>query len=293
MYRNFEEILTKAKERGPCRVSILFPDDPDIVRVAVNGIREGLIKPVLVGHYNRIKAIAQEANLPLNEIEIREEEDPQEAANLCLDMAKKGEVSFVVKGNILTTYLYKALIKITKKFSPDQIPCTLCFHHIPGLEKIFVITDGGVNIHPDLETKKKILANAISVLQRVGCYRPRIMILAAPRILDETSSYSKDADILRGLSLGGDLGQYDIDVAKNLHEAFPDRSIRTETFPDVFLVPNIEAGNILVKSIDHLGIGIRQCVTVGAGIFVLTPSRSDGYEARMMNLSLGIVLATS
>jgi phosphotransacetylase len=293
MYRNFEEISKKAKERGPCRVSILFPDDPDIMRVAVDGMREGLIKPVLVGHSNRIKQIAREANLPLSQIEIREEEDPQEASNLCLNMAKKGEVSFVVKGNILTTYLYKALIKITKKILTDQIPCTLCFHHIPGLEKIFVITDGGVNIHPNLETKKKILANGINVLQRLGCNRPRIMVLATPCILDETSSYSKDAEVLRELSLSGDLGQCEIDFAKNLHEAFPEWTLQAERFPDVFLVPNIETGNILVKSIDHLGIGIRQCVTVGAGIFILTPSRSDGYEARMMNLSLGIVLATS
>jgi len=94
MYRNFEEISKKAKERGPCKVSILFPGDPDIMRVAVDGIREGLIGPVLVGHSNRIKQIAQEANLPLNRIELREEVDPQDAANLCLDMAKKGEVSF-------------------------------------------------------------------------------------------------------------------------------------------------------------------------------------------------------
>jgi hypothetical protein len=119
------------------------------------------------------------------------------------------------------------------------------------------------------------------------------MVLATPCILDETSSYSKDAEVLRELSLSGDLGQCEIDFAKNLHEAFPEWTLQAERFPDVFLVPNIETGNILVKSIDHLGIGIRQCVTVGAGIFILTPSRSDGYEARMMNLSLGIVLATS
>lgn len=293
MYRNFEEIVTAAKKQGPRKVCIVFPEDPDILRTTVDGTKEGLIKPVLVGHRTRIKNLALENNFPLNGIEILDQEDPQEAANLSLDMAKKGEVAFVVKGDILTTYLYRSLLRITKKYSPNQVPCTLCFNHISGFEKIFLVTDGGVNIHPNLKTKQKILTNAIRILNRLGWNRPRVMVLAAPRIVDGCSPYKDDAAELRKLSLEGQLGECEIYVANNLYEAFPDQTIRMETFPDIFLVPNIETGNILVKSIDHLGIGIRQCVTVGAEIFILTPSRSDGYEARMTNLSLGIVLTTS
>lgn len=292
MYRNFEEMSKRAKEQGPCKASILFPNDRDIMRMVVDGARQGLIEPILVGPLKRIKQAAREGNFSLEGIEVREQEDPQQAANLCLAMARKGEVSLVVKGNVLTTYLYRGLIRIAKEFSPSQKPCTLCFHEIPGLEKIFAVTDGGVNIRPDLQTKKKILANAVMVLQRLGCARPRIMILTAPRIFDEPSFYIRDAEALREHSLEGALGQCEIDIAKNLQEAFPERALDVERFPDLFLVPHIEVGNILVKSIDHLGIGIRQCVTVGADIFVLTPSRSDGYETRMLNLSLGIVLAT-
>ncbi len=72
-------------------------------------------------------------------MEIIHQEDPQEAANLCLDMVIRGEARFVVKGNILTTYLYRALINATKILAPDQIPCTLCFHQVQGINKIFVI----------------------------------------------------------------------------------------------------------------------------------------------------------
>ena len=76
--------------------------------------------------------------------------------------------------------------------------------------------------------------------------------------------------------------------------AFPDGEIRTEGFPDIFLVPNIEAGNILVKTIDHLLLGVRQCTTIGGGgLITITPSRSDGYEERMISIALGIVLSTS
>ena len=63
--------------------------------------------------------------------------------------------------------------------------------------------------------------------------------------------------------------------------------------PDLLIVPQIEAGNIIVKAIDHLGMGVRQCVTMGAGIVALTPSRSDGFEVRLLNIALGVLIAHS
>ena len=293
MYRNFDEIVSKAKELGPLRVAILFPEDLDVMQATAEGMKEGLIAPVFVGEKTHIKAIARKTDLPLGGIEIIHQEYPQEAANLCLDMAIKGEVSFVVKGMILTTYLYRALIEATKKLAPDQTPCTLCFHKVPAINKIFVITDPGVNIRPDLICKQKIVANATQVLRSLGCYTPRVMLLAANRFNGSSSIFVHEAEKLMSLDSEGKFGRCKIDTATNLFEIFEEASISTDSFPDIFLVPNIETGNILVKSIDHILGGIRQCVTIGAGLITLTPSRSDGYESRLGNLALGLVLAAS
>ena len=293
MYHNFEEIVAKAKEIGPRKVAVLFPDDPEVMQATADGIKQGLIEPVLVGNLVRIREVAREVNLLLENIELLDYREPQSAADMCLDMVTKGQVAFVVKGNILTTYLYRALIRTTRQLAPDQAPCTLCFHHARGLEKIFVITDPGVNIRPDLELKEKILANAVSVLQRLGCERPRVMVLAASQVDGVTPDSVKDAVAIRKWALDGRFGECEICDAKNLYQVFPDRIAQTDRFPDIFLVPNIETGNILVKTIDHLAQGIRQCATVGGGIFLLTPSRSDGYETRMTNLALGLVLSTT
>lgn len=293
MYRNFQEIVAKAKKIGPRKVAVLFPDDLDVMRAARDGVKEGLIEPVLVGNGLRIEAVANEINLPLKEMEILDQEEPQEAADLCLDMVKTGKVAFVVKGNILTTYLYRALIRTTKQLAPDQAPCTLCFHQVAGINKIFVITDPGVNIRPDLIAKQKTLANATKVLHRLDLYSPHVMALAASSFDKRSDVFFSDARKLRRLGEEGEFGRWKIDTATNLFDILEEGNITTERFPDIFLVPNIETGNILVKSIDHLLGGIRQCVTVGAGLITLTPSRSDGYEARMTNLALGIVLAAS
>ena len=292
MYRNFKEIVAKAKEIGPRKVAVLFPDDPDVMRAARDGVKEGLIEPVLVGNRLRIESVANEINLPLKDIQIFDQENPQEAADLCLDMVKTGKVDFVVKGNILTTYLYRALIQATKQLAPDQAPCTLCFHEAPGIDKIFAITDPGVNILPDLKLKEKVLVNAVNVLHGLGCARPKVMALAAYHGDGSNTSSIRDAGALRQLAGEGRLGDCEVLTAQNLYQAFPNRTVQTEGFPDIFLVPNIETGNILVKSIDHIVLGARQGMTFGTAI-LSTPSRSDGYEVRMTNLALGLVLAAS
>ncbi len=293
MYRNFDEIVTAAKRGGPCRVSVVSPEDRDILRTVVDGMRQGLIEPILIGRKTQVEELARNEHFPLEGITFLDEQDLQKASETSVEMARRGEVSFIVKGNILTTHLYRALLRALRHYSPDEIACTLCFHHVAGFEKIFLITDSGVNIHPDLEAKKRILRSAIRIMSRLGWKRPRVKILASPRLLEDRSPYKQDALELRRLCQEGVLGECEVYDSNNFWALLADQEMEEERFPDIFLVPNIEAGNILVKSIDHFGLGMRQCVTVGAGIFLLTPSRSDGYETRMINLSLGVVLSSS
>ena len=160
------------------------------------------------------------------------------------------------------------------------------------MDKIFVVTDPGVNILPDLKMKEKILVTAVNVLHRLGCARPKVMVLAAYHGDGPNHPSIRDAVALRQLAGQGRFGDCEILAAQNLYQAFPNRAVQTDNFPDIFLVPNIETGNILVKSIDHIASGKRQGMTVGAAV-MSTPSRSDGYEVRMTNLALGLVLAAS
>lgn len=178
-----------------------------------------------------------------------DEGDPKNASKMSIEMVRRGEVSFVIKGKILTTHLYRALIKIMKEYFPDEIACTFCFHYVSGLERIFLITDSGVNIHPDLEVKKKILRNAIRIMNQLGWKQVRVMILASPRFLEGRSPYKQDALELRRVSLEGGLGECKVFDTNNFWEVFADKGIEEQRFPDIFLVPNIETGNILVKSI--------------------------------------------
>ncbi len=293
MYRNFHDITARARELGPVKVAVLFPYNPEAVQSTADAMHANLITPILVGIKDSISEAGKRSS-DLQRMEIIEQHDPQEAADFCMDMTAQGDVQFVVKGNILTTYLYRALIRKTKERTPDQTPCTLCFHEMRNLEKIFVVTDPGVNILPDMEFKKKILTSAITVVRGLGCPAPRVMVLAAPRIDRSQSISALEAEQLTHLGRQGYFGDCEFRQPRDLTAAFPDGKIHAEEFPDIFLVPHIEAGNILVKAIDHLLLGVRQCATIGGGgLITLTPSRSDGYEERMTNIALGVVLSAS
>ncbi len=293
MIRTFDEIVNRAKEIGAKRAAILFPYNTDVLHAVMDGMREGLIAPVLVGDRERIISLAQQSGIPISNMEMIQRVDPQEAADLCLDMMVNNDVSFAVKGNILTAYLFRSLIRVTKRLAPEQAPCAICFHYLPAIKKIFAITDPGLSITPDLTSKEKILTNAIQVFRSLGYASPRVMVLAAKHLREESSQALEEARLLRQGAAAGKFGPCEFLPYTDLLELAKGDGLNPETFPDIFLVPHINAGNILVKTIDHIMAGIRQCVTVGGGMIILTPSRSDGYEVRIKNLALGLVLATA
>jgi len=234
MFRNFREIENQAQRVGPLRAVALFPDDPGVMRAMADGKSLGLVEPILVGDRSRIETVAHEVSMPLAGVEIIDLNDPQKAANFCLETVVNGQASFIIKGNILTTYLYRSLIQNTGVLAPDQVPCTLCFHQAIGIDKIFVITDPGVNILPNAETKQKILTNGINVLHHMGCSKPRVMILAAQRIDGSDSTAIKDAITIRQTCSSSLHTEFEICTANNLYQAFSDHGISQDTFPDLF-----------------------------------------------------------
>jgi len=128
-------------------------------------------------------------------------------------------------------------------------------------------------------------------LKRLEFDRVGVMVLSARREVSPDLISAREWEILRNMFFEhNDDGIISIDNEINIIEAFGNKPFKEDKFPDLFLVPNIETGNILVKTIDHLILGLRQCVTVGAGIITLMPSRSDGYEERILNMAFGAVL---
>ncbi len=287
MIRDFGEVEGKARQFGPKRVVVLFPHEGDVIHAVFEGMRRGYIVPLLVGDGKRVEAKAKEHGISLDGVQLIPERDPQKGADLCVEMVIEGKADFLIKGNVTTTYLYRSLLRANSRITPSLVPSTLCFHQIAPVDHLFVITDPGVNIAPDLDTKLKVIKNALEVLRSLGYRSPRVMILSGARAIDPDLPSLRDALAIREIAEEGELGEC------RFFDGHSFADLPQGEFPDLLIVPQIEAGNIIVKAIDHLGMGVRQCVTVGGGIVALTPSRSDGFEVRLLNIALGVLIAHS
>ena len=293
MITSFDDILKRAETLPVQRAAVLYPDAPEVMKAVKDGIDRKYIEPVLVGVEHEIRDVAKRIGLDLKGVEIIHVEDRQKGADFCVDQAITGNVDFIIKGQIMTSFIFKSILRATKGLvKQDETPCTMSLHQVTGLNKLFAVTDPGLNIYPDLDSKYKILNSAVAFLRGLEFERIKIMALSAKRGLGTDPVSANDGDILRSRFLEKEDGQVAfIDRKKGLFEVFGGISPVDNGFPDLFLVPNLDTGNILCKTIDHLLLGVRQGVTVGAGVITLMPSRSDRHEVRILSTALGKVLA--
>lgn len=293
MITSFQEILKRAESIPQKRAAVLYPDDPEVMKAVKDGIGRKYIEPVLVGSGHGIEDVAKRVGLDLEGVKIVHVEDKQKGADFCVDQVTSGKVDFIIKGQIMTSFMFRSILKATKGLvKPGETPCTMSLHEVKGLNKLFAITDPGLNIYPDLDVKCKILNSATTFLKGLEFERIRVMVLSAKRDFAPDLVSAHDGDIIRNRFLDGKNDKGVIVTRRNgLFETFGDVSSMENGFPDLFLVPNIDTGNILCKTIDHHLSGIRQGVTIGGGTITVMPSRSDGYDERIMSIALGKVLA--
>ena len=261
----------------------------------IDAVKENLITPVLIGDKNEIQKYADELKFDISNYEIIHEPDENSTAKIAADLASKGKIKIIVKGHIHTDVLMKEVIK--KEYS--LLGKTRLSHiwHMT-LEKDdnpLIITDGALNVSPNVKTKMHILKNAINFSQRIGIERPKISVLSATEeVLDSVQS-SLDAkeisDIAKKENLTADVFgplAFDNSVSKKSAEI---KGIKNSVAgqADVLLVPNVEAGNALVKIMIYFMGACAAGVVVGGKVPVVITSRSDEATARMASIAAAVV----
>ena len=261
----------------------------------VDAVKENLITPILIGDKNEIQKCADELKFDISNYEIIHEPDENTTAKVAAKLASKGKIKIIVKGHIHTDVLMKEVIK--KEYS--LLGKTRLSHiwHMT-LEKDdnpLIITDGALNVSPNVKTKMHILKNAINFCQRIGIERPKISVLSATEeVLDSVQS-SLDAkeitDLAKKENLTADVfGPLAFDNSVSKKSAVI-KGIKNTVAgqADVLLVPNVEAGNALVKIMIYFMGACAAGVVVGGKVPVVITSRSDEATARMASIAAAVV----
>ena len=178
MFRNFQEVLEKAKERKRLTISVAVAQDRDILKAIKIAEEAGLANAILVGSKDELIPMLEEMGLS-SDISIVHEPDINKAALKAVSLVRRGEAQVLMKGMINSSDFLRTVLDDGEGLRTGRLLSHLAAFEVPGQEKLIFHTDGGMNIVPDLEQKKEILINAILALNAMGIEKPNVAVLAA------------------------------------------------------------------------------------------------------------------
>lgn len=300
MIRKLDELLAAAKQGQTMRLVVAAAQDEDVLGAVCKAAEEGLIIPILVGDRNAIFEIADREALNVSNYEIVDITDLTEAAKASVKMVSEGKGDFLMKGLIDTAILLKAVLDKEIGLRTDRLLSHVMIYDVPHYHKLIYLTDGGMNIEPSYDEKVKIVENAIDACKALGTEVVKVAALAAKEKVSEKMPTTVDARKLQELCETGYFGEGVIvegplamDLAVSEEAAAVKKfSSKIAGDTDILMVPTIEVGNGIGKTLTYLAGAESAGIIMGAKVPVVLVSRADSYEAKLNSIALGSVIAS-
>jgi phosphate acetyltransferase len=290
-----ENLLKIAKTKGPVKAVVVNAGKAISIGSTKQAVDEDLISPVFVGDKKIIEKLAGDIKWDISKYEIVDEPIENNTAPIAAKLASEEKVKIIVKGHIHTDILMKAVLKRDLNLIGKKRLSHVWHMTLEKNDKPFIITDGALNVLPKLETKIHILKNSVNFAKRIGINKPKVSILSATEEVLESVPSSIDAKELtaRAQSEGIDADvfgpmAFDNSVSENAAQI---KGIKNAVAgkTDILLVPNVEAGNALVKMMIYFMGACAAGVVVGGKVPVVITSRADNAPARLASIAAAIV----
>jgi phosphate acetyltransferase/phosphate butyryltransferase len=296
--RRYEQLIERTRGLPPLRTAVVHPIDVTSLVGAVEAARAGLIAPVLVGPEKKIRAAADQARVDVAPYPIVATEHSEAAAVEAVALARAGKVAALMKGGLHTDELMAAVVQRDGGLRTGRRLSHVFAIDAPGYPKPLFVTDAAININPTLAEKRDIVQNAIDLLHALGIPQPRVAILSAVETVTEKIPSTIDAAALckmaeRGQIVGGILdGPLAFDNAVSA-EAAKTKGIVSAVAgrADIFVVPNLEAGNMLAKQLEYLAEAEVGGIVLGARVPIILTSRADKTRARLASCAIAQLAA--
>ena len=265
---------------------------------AIEAGEKGLITPILVGPAARIKEIASKARIDLGETRIVDAPHSHAAAAKAVELVREGQAEVLMKGSLHTDELLGAVVARDTGLRTGRRISHVFIMDVPTYHKVLIVTDAAINIAPTLEDKVDICQNAIDLAISLDVAQPKVAILAAVETVSSRMTATIDAAALckmaeRGQITGGLLDgplAFDSAISK---EAAKVKNIRSAVAgdPDILLVPDLEAGNILAKQLTFLANADSAGLVLGARVPIILTSRADSVRSRIASCGIAMLAA--
>jgi phosphate acetyltransferase len=297
-HEKYQRLIDAAKALQPVATAVVHPCDESSLSGAVDAAKLGLIRPILVGPKAKIQAVGAKLKLDLAGYEIVDAPHSHGAAAKAVELVRNGKAEALMKGSLHTDELMAEVVKRDTGLRTARRISHCFVMDVPSYEYALIISDAAVNIAPSLKDKVDIVQNAIDLMHALRQPEARVAILSAMETVNpdvpstiEAAALCKMAD--RGQITGGILdGPLALDNAINLEAA----SIKKIKSPvagraNVLIVPDLEAGNMLAKSLSFLAKADSAGIVLGAKVPIMLTSRADSVMARLASCAVASLVA--
>ena len=294
----YEALLARCRGLEPVPTAVAHPCEKTALAGAVEAGELGLIQPILVGPERKLREIAEANGITLGQIRIVDATHSHDAAAKAVELVRLGEAELLMKGSLHSDELLGAVVAKQTGLRTSRRISHVFIMDVPTYHKVLIVTDAAINIAPSLEDKADICQNAIDLAVSLGLKRPKVAILAAVETINSKMVATLDAAALckmaeRGQIRGGVLdGPLAFDNAIS-REAASMKGIESEVAgdPDILLVPDLEAGNMLAKQLTFLANADSAGLVLGARVPIILTSRADSVRSRIGSCAVAVLVA--
>lgn len=296
--KKLDEIRTIIANEPVKKLVLAAANDHDSLSAVLRAAKDGIVIPILVGDKEAIQNIASSYGYDISDLRIVHEPDTEKAVEIAVKMASSKQAEILMKGKVGTSTLLKSVLNREWGLRTGKLLSHFALFEVETYHKLIAVTDVAMNIAPNLQEKIAIINNSIDCLHKLGIALPKVAVLGAVEMVNENMSATLDAallskmnqrDQIKGCIIDGPLA---FDNAVSVESA-RHKGIKSEVAgdTDLLLMPDIEVGNVLYKSLVFFAKAKVASVILGAAVPIVLTSRSDSEQAKYDSIMLATAVS--
>jgi phosphate acetyltransferase len=299
-HEKYQRLIKLAQRQAAIRVAIAHPCDDVSLEGAVEAARLRLIEPLLVGPVERIRRVADSAGLDIGAMEIVASAHSDDSAAKAVELVSAGRVEALMKGSLHTDELMAAVVSRQAGIRTARRISHCFIMDVPHHPDALIITDAAVNIAPTLDDKVDIVQNAIDLAHAMGIAEVRVAILSAMETVSAKVPSTIEAAALCKMAERGQITGAILDGPLALDNAISPQAAAIKQIrspvaghANILVVPDLEAGNMLAKSLSFLAQADAAGIVLGARVPIILTSRADSLLTRLASCAVAVMVAAA
>ncbi len=293
--QNLTEILNQAKVAKTKRIAVVAADDESVLLSIKSAFELKLVNPILIGNTERIEKLSNSIQFDVSSLEILDIDDPVKASQMAVNLVHSNEADIIMKGLLPTSTLMRIIVKRENRLIKDNLLSHFAISQLPAYSKLLAFTDAAMNICPDLKDKVQIIKNGVKILNLLGNNRPKVAIICPLEFVNPKIESSIHAFKLKVMNQQNLIDNCIIDGPLALDNAISYEAARHKGLisevagdADLLVMPDLDAGNILYKSINFLAGGTTAAIITGAKVPIVLTSRADNHISKLNSIALAV-----